>query len=298
MIATYPHHRVRGLAPWRPQKATLAVISQIQAVLAEYEDHLPLTCRQIFYRLVGAHGFAKTEDDYKRLLEILNRARRSGQIAFEAIRDDGTTANLPGGFTDQADFWATCLEAAEEYRRDRLDGQPHWIEVWVEAAGMVPQIARVVHLYGVGVYSSGGFDSLSAKWEAAQRIVARPQPTLVLHIGDYDPSGVSIFDSAEADVTQLVADQAEDPGAVTFQRVAVTPEQIARYGLPEAPPKARDRRGDWTGGTVQAEALPPAVLAREVKEALRARLNLSTLRDLMEIEARDRDALLGSFPSF
>ena len=53
-----------------------------------------------------------------------------------------------------------------------------------------------------------------------------------------------------------------------------------------------------TGGTVQAEALPPAVLADEVEEALRARLNLSTLRDLMEIEARDRDALLDSFPSF
>jgi hypothetical protein len=80
------------------------VLSQITAVLAEYEDHLPLTCRQIFYRLVGAHGYAKTEDDYKRLLEILNRARRAGWIAFEAIRDDGTTANLPNGFTDPGGF--------------------------------------------------------------------------------------------------------------------------------------------------------------------------------------------------
>jgi hypothetical protein len=160
---------------------------------------------------------------------------------------------------------------------------------------MVPQIARVAHPYGVGVYSSGGFDSLSAKWEAAARIVARPQPTLVLHIGDYDPSGVSIFDSAEADVTQLVADQAGDPGAVTFQRVAVTPEQIARYSLPAAPPKVRDRRGDWTAATVQAEALPPAVLADEVEEALCAHLDPEPLAVLLKLEAADRDELLAVF---
>ena len=33
-------------------------------VLAEYGDHLPLTVRQIFYRLVAAHGYAKSERGY------------------------------------------------------------------------------------------------------------------------------------------------------------------------------------------------------------------------------------------
>ena len=35
----------------------------------EYEDYLPLTIRQIFYRLVGAHEYEKTERAYERLIE-------------------------------------------------------------------------------------------------------------------------------------------------------------------------------------------------------------------------------------
>jgi hypothetical protein len=49
--------RPRGFVPWSPQARTLALIARVQAVLGEYEDHLPLTLRQIFYRLVGAHGY-------------------------------------------------------------------------------------------------------------------------------------------------------------------------------------------------------------------------------------------------
>ena len=44
--------RVRGFAPWSPEKATLALLDQVQGILDEYVDHLPLTIRQIFYRLV------------------------------------------------------------------------------------------------------------------------------------------------------------------------------------------------------------------------------------------------------
>ncbi len=68
--------RPRGFAPWSPQAATLTLLGQVRAVLAEYRDHLPLTIRQIFYRLVGAHGYDKTEQAYGRLCEHLNRARR------------------------------------------------------------------------------------------------------------------------------------------------------------------------------------------------------------------------------
>src|SRR5262249_21911923 len=38
--------RARGFAPWSPEKATLAWLDQVQAVLDEYVDYLPLTIRQ------------------------------------------------------------------------------------------------------------------------------------------------------------------------------------------------------------------------------------------------------------
>jgi hypothetical protein len=48
--------RVRGFAPWRPAPDTLALLDLTRAVLVEYAAYLPLTLRQVFYRLVGAHG--------------------------------------------------------------------------------------------------------------------------------------------------------------------------------------------------------------------------------------------------
>jgi hypothetical protein len=90
--------RVRGFAPWSPQAASLELLDQVHAVLGEYEDYLPLTIRQIFYRLVGAHRYEKTEQAYERLCEHLNRARRARLISMDVIRDDG-------GVIEESNYW-------------------------------------------------------------------------------------------------------------------------------------------------------------------------------------------------
>ena len=43
----------RGLADWKPQQRTLAGLKTVQAIPDEYRAYLPLTLRQVFYRLVG-----------------------------------------------------------------------------------------------------------------------------------------------------------------------------------------------------------------------------------------------------
>jgi hypothetical protein len=42
---------------------------------------------------------------------------------------------------------------AQYYERSQDQGQPRAIEVWVEAAGMVPIVARAAHEYGASVYA-------------------------------------------------------------------------------------------------------------------------------------------------
>ena len=70
--------RARGfIDDWSPRNKTRALLNQVQAVLDEYADHLPLTNRQIFYRLVGKHDYPKTENAYNNLCEMLQKARRS-----------------------------------------------------------------------------------------------------------------------------------------------------------------------------------------------------------------------------
>lgn len=286
--------RPRGFASWTPQRRTLDLLGSVDAVLAEYADYLPLTLRQVFYRLVGAHGYEKTESAYDRLGETLNRARRSGLVAFQAIRDDGLTELVPAAFSGKPDFWKAVSYTAETYRLERLARQAVALELWVEAAGMAPQLASAVEEYGVPAYSSGGFDSLTVKYEAAGRIAARTRPTIVLHVGDFDPSGLALFESAQEDVSAFVDGLEGVPPK--FVRVAVTPAQIAAYGLPSAPPKKADKRSVWRDGdeTVQAEALPPNVLAAEVRQAVETRLDLDELARLLAEEDRQREELLAA----
>lgn len=273
---TYTSTRPRGLAEWRPQSKTLALLEQVSAVLLEYADYLPMTARQVLYRLVGAHGYEKSERGYERLCEVLNRARRAGLVPWTSIRDDGATVVEAPGWDDPAAFWTAVGTTARAYRRDLSQGQPVALEVWVEAAGMVPQITRVAHVYGVPVFSSGGFDSVTVKHEAALRYLERDVPTVVLHLGDHDPSGCSIVDSAADDIATFVTDYGR-PGTVKFERLAVTPEQVHRYSLETSFQKVTDRRGEHMAATVQAEALAPDELAAEVTAAIEDRVDLDLL---------------------
>jgi hypothetical protein len=66
--------RVKGFAPWKPQKRTEPLVMDIEAVLEEYREYLPVTVRQVFYRLVGK-GYRKTENFYASVQEECTRAR-------------------------------------------------------------------------------------------------------------------------------------------------------------------------------------------------------------------------------
>ena len=280
--------RVRGLAPWQPQRATRDLLEKVQAVLDEYAEFLPLTVRQIFYRLVGAHGFDKTENAYARLGEYLNRARRAGLIPFGAIRDDGTTMVEPDAWDSAEQLVASFIYAAQQFRLDRQIGQPWRLIFAVEAAGMVPQVQRVADPFGVAVHSSGGFDSLTAKHDLANHL-GQWSRVEVLHIGDHDPSGVHLFSSMQEDVRALAGDLGLGAD-IRFSRLAVVPAQIASLGLPTAPAKPTDKRS-FTGETVQCEAIPPDLLAGIIRDAIESRIDKAAYAAVLAEEEVTRERL-------
>lgn len=95
---TYKSTRPRGFAPWAPRAESRALVAEVLDVLDEYADYLPLTLRQVFYRLVGTRGYPKDEKAYDRLTRVLDRARRAGLVPFDVIRDDGMVESWPGGY--------------------------------------------------------------------------------------------------------------------------------------------------------------------------------------------------------
>jgi hypothetical protein len=169
----YPQPRPRGLAPWNPKGPTLEILTQVDAVLVEYANYLPLTVRQIFYRLVGKFDYPKDELAYKRLQEYLNRARRSGRIPWSSIRDDSMVRHAARGFDSPESFWLAVEHTAENYSLHRATGQPRHVEAWCEAAGMVPQLGRVSNQYGVDACSASGFDGVDLKHNTALAAIER-----------------------------------------------------------------------------------------------------------------------------
>lgn len=294
--------RPRGFAEYRPQAAARALIDAVRVVLDDYADHLPLTLRQVFYRLVATGKLGKTERDYDRLGDVLNRARRGGWIPFAALRDDGITRAGGQGFADRGAALDYLQRFAAGVVLDRQAGQPERLQIWCEAAGMVPQLQRVAEPYGVPVISSGGFDSVTVKHDMGRALAA--EPATILHLGDHDPSGVHIFTSLAEDVTAFSAaftddrmarmavlfDDPPDLSPLEFVRLAVTPEQAEAHGLPSAPPKPTDRRR-FSGMTWQCEALPPDVLADIVHDAILGRLDPDTYNAQLAEEQALRDEL-------
>lgn len=296
--------RPRGFADWRPRAESADLIAEVRQVLDEYRDHLPLTLRQIFYRLVGKSLLPKHEGAYSRLCEMLNRARRAGLVAFEAIRDDGVTVAGGSDLVNRQDVINLLRHYAETVALDRQAGQPQRLQIWCEAAGMVPQLQRVADPYGVPVISSGGFDSVTVKHDMGRQLAERP--TVVLHIGDHDPSGVHMFSSLAEDVQafagtyrkQHCSDQTFR-ASIAFIRLAVTPDQAHQFDLPSAPPKATDRRRFAGLETWQCEAIPPDELARIVESAITDRLDGEAYDAQLRVEAevrRELAAWIGGAP--
>ena len=287
--------RPRGFAPWAPRPASLALVRDVQAVLEEYRAHLPLTLRQVFYRLVATRAFDKTEGAYSRLCETVNRARRAGLIRFAAIRDDGPSRYEPASWADPKAFMADMRADAQRFRLDRQARQPLRLWVLCEAGGMAPMLARVANPYGVPVLTSGGFDSLTAKHDLAMELaeaLRHHEQANVLHLGDLDPSGEHLFTSLAEDVGAMVRALCSDaPAHLHFTRLAVTREQADRLALPTAPPKPTDKRR-FSGETVQCEAIDPATLSGILRDAIEARRCAATAADVLDRESDMRAALV------
>jgi hypothetical protein len=291
--------RVKGFASWKPQRRTEPLLLDIEAVLEEYAEYLPMTVRQVFYRLVGK-GHPKTEDFYNSVQDKCNRARRCGRISFASIRDDGVSRQGGESLTYESprEYYEEHEALSNSYERSWHADQPAYVAVLCEAAGMVPMLERAVRPYRVSVASSSGFDSLTAKHDlfraALRRYEEYGQHTVLLHFGDHDPSGVSVYESMSEDLEGFCADRGTD-GLVEVRRVALTPQQITTLGVATTPDeiKPTDSRAKvfierGLEPAAQLEAIPPDTLSTVARQAVESTVELEVLAESRERERAER----------
>ena len=267
--------------PTKLQQATLD--DQILDVLGE--DN-PQSVRHVFYRLTDprlAEPVDKSDQGYQRVQRRCLALRRSGRIPYIWISDSTrrgfhvATFNGPGDFIrSYAGLYRSQLWAAN---------LPH-VEVWVESRSLAGVLVDTCRELAVSLYPSGGFTSATLAYEAACEIDRRKRDrAVVLYVGDFDPAGVLIDQSIEAELRSHLATPLE------FDRLAVNEAQIDQLDLPTKPRKATDRRRLDIAETVEAEAIPAALMRQMVREAVEKYLPAGALHAAKVAEHSERDGL-------
>jgi len=269
----------------RSTKAEQATLDdQILAVLRE--DH-PQSVRHVYYRMTDPRlevVIPKTEHGYQRVQRRCLALRRSGRLAYGWISDSTRTGFHVDTYVDAGDF----VEAMAGLYRGRLwtPDLPH-VEVWVESRSLAGVLRDTCRQLAVSLYPCGGFTSATLAYEAADYVRAiRPERVVVVYVGDFDPAGVLIDQSLESELRRHL-------GAIPleFRRLAVNPDQIAKWNLPAKPRKAGDRRRPDVRETVEAEAVPAATMRALVREAVESYLPAGALDAVRVAEASEREGL-------
>ena len=132
--------RSRDFIEYSPRsQAVIQLINDVKVVLEENKEYLPLTLRQIFYRLVVKSQINKTEKAYKNsLLETMVRARRGHLIPMDSIRDDGFSCFLWQGYSSEVNYIDNLLYGAKTLNLDLQNWQEVRLNVSSRLAGLMP----------------------------------------------------------------------------------------------------------------------------------------------------------------
>lgn len=149
-------------------RASLELISTANDILGEYRRQgYRLSLRQLYYQLVARDIIENSIKSYKRIGNLVSDARLAGLLDWEMIEDRNREAVIPVAWKSPAQIVRT---AAQQFRVDRWQGQPCYVEVMVEKdalSGILEPVCRELH---VRFTANKGYSSSSAMYEAGQRM--------------------------------------------------------------------------------------------------------------------------------
>lgn len=276
------------------------MMAAIQNVLKERRDFWPLSDRSIHYALLNApplkHAskpdsiYQNNLSSYKALTELLTRARLVNLISMEAITDatrpvtEWDVHGTPATFFDRE-----LAQFLKGYRRNLQQSQPNHIEIVGEKMTVESTLKPIAGRFNIPLTIGRGFSSLEPRYRMAQRFKASGKDRLLLLVlSDFDPSG--------EEISQSFARSLRDDfnvRNVELLKVALTPEQIARFELPpmmEAK-KSDSRTAKFTAknGTAvyELEALPPQTLQAELTAVIDSVMDGRAFNQELDAERSD-----------
>lgn len=248
-------------SPIKRIRATKAEVEERrEALLAIIDAGRPMTVRQVFYQATVRGLVEKAESGCAKVQTDLTVMRRAGELPYDWLADNTRWQRKPRTFNSVEDALRTT---AAFYRKNLWADADSYVEIWLEKDALAGVVYPITSMYDVPLMVARGYASLSFLYSAAEHINDLVVPAYIYHCGDYDPSGVNAGEKIEETLRELAPD-----ADIFFDRLAVTPGQIADWDLPIRPTKTSDTRAKGFGDTsVELDAIEPNRLRRIVQEA-------------------------------
>lgn len=271
--------------------ASLVTINLVNKVITEYEGMgYDLTLRQLYYQLV-ARGYIENSDrSYKRVGELINNARLAGLVDWYSITDRTRNMRSRSHWDSPGQI---IRSAINQYFIDLRADQPYYIEVWVEKEALVEVVGKACYDLDVPYFACRGYVSQSEMWAAARRLAQeesdRDSRSMILHLGDHDPSGV--------DMTRDIQDRLAMFGADTMvRRIALTYDQVQAYNPPPNPAKLTDSRckayiEEYGDESWELDALNPTVIRDLITKHVEDLTDFELLRSRKERLREEKDSM-------
>lgn len=269
---------------------SLELIRLVNEVVDEYRAQgYELTLRQAYYQLVARGYIPNNERSYKNIGNLINDGRLAGLIDWHSITD--RTRNLRGN-----SHWnnpASVIASAKySYLLNKWEGQPNYVEVWVEKDALVDIVGQACYPLDTPFFSCRGYTSQSEMWGAAQRFISQNRHRdncYIIHLGDHDPSGIDMTRDIQERLNLFGAD-------VYVKRVALTMEQIGTYNPPPNPAKITDSRcskymEEFGDESWELDALEPKVITDLIKEQVTMYRDDEIYQAVCDREEREKEEL-------
>ena len=275
--------------------ASLALINTANGILSEYRAMgYRLSLRQLYYQLVARDYIENSVKSYKRIGNLISDARLAGLLDWGMIEDRGRETVIPTAWESPAQI---VKAAANQFRIDRWQGQPCYVEVMVEKdalSGILEPVCRDLH---VRFTANKGYNSSSAMYEAGKRIEGASDCVDQVHIfylGDHDPSGI--------DMTRDIAERLDTftyglIDARKVHRLALNWNQVEEWQPPENPAKETDSRyqayaDEFGESSWELDAVEPATLADLVRDSVGELIDWDQWNEIADREASMRSELV------
>lgn len=257
------------------------------AIIGFIDRFHKVTQRQIFYYLVTKGLIDNTLMKYNKLVPLVNRMRIFGLIPFNSILD---RTGLYG--TTQYDNIEEPIENAIKRFRGNWNGNfPEYIEVWLEKQALRDIVYQVTNAYGVALSVASGTTKLSQIQSFINRINYYEKPTIILYLGDFDPTGLNIDKQL---LDQMKSTKLQIHALPTIKRIALTEQQTKT--LPKSFQKAKEEDPNYKayiaqyGETVwELDALDPKQLQDIIRDEIQLYRPISEIEKLRVLDEKAKE---------